>query len=442
MAYTTTTCETAAAISPTPNLYLNDAVSSASARKQGWLAGLAVAAVCVVASNIERAPVTRRPQLIFNIYKSPPASGESSLMPGVYEYNELGMLKFCPDWKMPQSQQAGDQLLRTAHHKVTQAVASLAASDPAFQRCLATTPNKVELSPVNFDFGRDALGQGTVRLNEDGLHMLDFGSPFDCKRANAIGIEIPSSYFLCQQTAEEAMTGIAKELAHVLANHLAESKSCKLLLDTALGAAAVAALAGGIGFWPLQLIFWGRLIGKDWMVNTWLHRQQVYEADAIAATITIASGADPHSILTSMQRAYIADATSPAKAALQLVRKQRVHWHLAKLQSLLPNSTIPQSTISDSSGLQLVTAAAAKEISSASSQVKGECRQSIVIIRDCLVEELCCLRSPYGAWTDINPHWLDRIAHVEHLLEGKTSSGDNSTSSSSEVWTEDNHSYR
>ena len=307
VAYTTTTCETAAAINTTPSRYLNDAVSSASARKQGWLAGLAVAAVCVVASNIETAPVTKRPQLIFNMYKSPPASGESSLMPGVYDYNELGMLEFCPDWKMPQSQQAGDQLLRAAHHKVAQAVASLAASDPALQRCLATTPNKIELSPVNFDFGRDALGQGTIRLNDKGLIMVDFGS-FDCKKADAIGVEVPSSYCLCQQTAEEAMTGIAKELAHVLANHLAESKSCKLLLDTALGAAAVAALAGGIGFWPFQLVFWGRLIGKDWMVDTWLHRQQVYEADAIAATIITASGADPHSILTSMQRAYIAEA--------------------------------------------------------------------------------------------------------------------------------------
>ena len=285
------------------------------------------------------------------MYTSPPASGESSLMPGVYEYNELEMLKSCPDWKMPQSQQAGDQLLRAAHHKVAQAVANLAASDPAFQCCLATTPNKIELSPVNFDFNRDTLGQGTVRLNDKGLDMLDFGSPFACKKADAIGIEAPSSYFLCQQTAEEAMTGIAKELPHVLANHLAESKSCKLLLDTALGAAVVAAFAGGIGFWPLQLVFWGRLIGKDWMVDTWLHRQQVYEADAIAATITTASGADPRGILTSVQRAYIAEASSPAKAALQLVRKQRIHWHLAKLQSLLPNSTISQSTISDSSGV-------------------------------------------------------------------------------------------
>ena len=100
-----------------------------------------------------------------------------------------------------------------------------------------------------------------------------------------------------------------------------------------------------------------------------------------------------------------------------------MQWHLAKLQSLLPQSQIPQGIISDSAAMQLVTAAAASEIRDASAQVKAEYNKSISVLEDCLAEELCFVRNPYTAWTDINPHWLDRIAHVQNVLKHDSSLG-------------------
>ena len=180
--------------------------------------------------------------------------------------------------------------------------------------------------------------------------------------------------------------------------------------------------AGWISPWAAAVTIIIRSFGKLWGVNTWLHRQQVYEADAIAPAISMSSGVKPDTVLTSMQRAYYADESVPSKTALQLVRKQRIQWHLAKLQSLLPDSQIPQHDFHDSIGMQQVTTAAAREISHASQQVKAEYSQSIAVLKACLAEELADLRSPYGAWTDINPHWLDRIARMEKMLKSASCS--------------------
>ncbi len=78
-----------------------------------------------------------------------------------------------------------------------------------------------------------------------------------------------------------------------------------------------------------------------------------------------------------MQRAYCADASTHTKADLQQARKGRIHWRLAKLQSLLPQSQIPQDMICDSAAMQQVNAAAASEIRDASAQVKAEYNKSI-----------------------------------------------------------------
>ena len=106
-----------------------------------------------------------------------------------------------------------------------------------------------------------------------------------------------------------------------------------------------------------------------------------------------------------MQRAYCADASTPPKANLQQVCQGRIQWHLAKLQSLLPQSQILQDIISVSAAMQLVTAAAASKSRNASAQVKAE-YNSISVLEDCLAEELCYVRNPFTAWTDVNPHWL------------------------------------
>ena len=351
--------KTVAAVRAAPAFNTTQAGSSTSNRRQGWLAGLAVgvATVCVVGSNMERAPVTRRPQMLFSMYKSPPMSGEGAAMPEAYGFLDIvtsrGGKSLLDDWDESEEKphQPDYQLLRAAYHKVAEGVANVAANDLIFQKCLTTIPNNIELHlhPGNFQLGK-RLGVETYRLDKHGFLISPFlDLPF-INKAGAIGLKIPSNYFLHQQTAEEAMTGIAKELAHVLAHHMAESKSCKLLLNTLLGAAAVAYYAGYIGFWALVLTLGVRNVGKFWVVDTALHRQQVYEADAIAAAICTASGAHPSSVVSSMQRAYIADAHSPTNVALQHTRKQRVQWYLAKLQSLLPDSQIPQNEINDSSG--------------------------------------------------------------------------------------------
>ena len=425
--YTTATeVQTAAAVPAAPACNTTEAGSSTSTRRQGWLAGLAVGAAtaCVVGSNMERAPITRRPQLLFSMYKSPPTSGEGAAMPEAYGFLDIvtsrGGESLWDDWDESEEKphQPDYQLLRAAYHKIAEGVANVAASDLILQKCLATIPNKIELQlyPGNFQLG-SRLGVETYRLDKHGFLITPLlGLPF-INKAGAIGLKIPSSYFLHRQTAEEAMTGIAKELAHVLANHMAESKSCKLLLNTLLGAAIAAYYAGYIGFWALVLTLGVRNVGKFWVVDTTLHRQQVYEADAIAAAICTASGADPSSVVSSMQRAYIADASSPTNLALQHTRKQRMQWYIAKLQSLLPDSQIPQNEINGSSGLQLLIDATATGVTSASPQLIADYNQSFAMLKDCLADELCDLRSPYGGWADINPHWLDRIACIENMLK-------------------------
>ncbi len=225
---------------------------------------------------------------------------------------------------------------------------------------------------------------------------------------------------LQQQTADEVIIGIAKELAHVIANHKAERKTCVMLTLATLAAMVAALSVSGMSLGAsLSIAAQAQVVIVWWVVHKWLHRQQVYEADAIAAAISTAAGVSPDTVLSSMQRAYCADASTPTKANLQLMRKLRIQWHLAKLQSLLPQSQIPQDAVNDCPGLQLVIDAAAKEVSSASAEVKAEYNKAIAALEDCLGEELCYLRNPYRAWTDIHPHWLDCIAHIENLLSKK-----------------------
>ena len=73
--------------------------------------------------------------------------------------------------------------------------------------------------------------------------------------------------------------------------------------------------------------------------------------------------------------------------------------------------------------MQLVAAAAASEIRNASAQVKADYNESMGVLEDCLAEELCCVRNPVTAWTHINPHWLNRIAHAQKVLKHDSSLG-------------------
>ena len=368
---------------------------------RSWLAWLrAVAAY--IAGVVERAPFTGRPQLIFDIYKSAP--GQRAAMPAVHR------LPFAIPLADPSivCKQRGDQVLDAAYARVAEAVAGLAANNPALQSRLASFPDEINLILLN---------------NFSGCGMQSYACGKDVKAAS-IHLLVDAGSLLQQSTADEVVTSVAKEMAHVIASHSAEQESCKSLFTSFIGAAGVAAMMCRVSIWRcLPAMMLAHYIGSRWGARTWLHRQQVFEADAIAPAISTAAGFDPSSVVTSMQRAYCADASTPTKANLQQVRKSRTQWHLAKLQSLLLQSQIPQDMIRDSAAMQLVTAAAASEIRDASAQVKAEYDKSISVLEDCLGEELCCVRNPFTPWTDINPHWLDRIAHVQNVLKHDSSLG-------------------
>jgi len=318
--------------------------------------------------------------------------------------------------------QRGDQVLDAAYVRVAEAVEGLAANNPALQSHLASIPDRLNLQSFSFSSDR---GMRSTSYGKDGK-LLGFAplNPFHVERAACIDLLAHGGSLLQQSTVDEVVTSMAKELAHVIASHSTEQKSCARLYTWFVDAIGAAAILSGVSPWsciPAMLL--ALFLGNRWVVCTWLHRQQVFEADAVASAISTAAGVNPSSVVTSMQRAYCADASTPTKANLQQVRKSRVQWHLAKLQSLLPQSQIPQGVICDSAAMQLVTAAAASEIRNASAQVKAEYNESISVLEDCLAEELCYVRNPFTAWTDVNPHWLDRIAHVQNVLKHDSSLG-------------------
>ena len=423
-AFSTSASETAAVASSTPNPSSRPADSSASARKRAWLASLVVGAAtaCVVASNTERAPVTGRPQLIFNMYKPAASSDQATAMPEVYSIIDPYPVNF-PLWRADGPEAIWrNEVLAEAYRKMSEAVTGLATFDPAFRRCLASVPPKVQLWHLPTLDGNIIMS----RTGNNGPFILyqypSFWHPaafFHREKATAIQLTTPAGYILQHPTAEELITGIAKEWAHELANHEAERDSCDLLVDMTSKAMMAAAIVSGSFIWGLAIASFVTLMNRWWfIVQAWeLRHHQVYEADAIAAAISTASGATPDSITTAMQRAYHADEILSDKAALQHTCQQSAQWHLAKLQLLLPLSQIPQDAITDSTGLQRVTDAAASQISSASERVRAEYAKSIAALEDCVAEELCYLRDPLPG---ITPHWLDRISRIEKILKCKS----------------------
>ncbi len=417
-AYTTRASHPVAAtgIAPNPN---PGTASSAQTWRLASLAAGAVAAGAVaahIAGKVERAPITGRPQLIFDMFKSAP--GQRAAMPAACD------LPHADPSANPYAMcsQRGDEVLHAAYVRVAEAVEGLAANNPALQSHLASIPDRLNLQSFSFSSDR---GMRSTSYGKDGK-LLGFAplNPFHVERAACIDLLAHGGSLLQQSTVDEVVTSMAKELAHVIASHTAEQKSCARLFTLLLGATGAAAVLCGVSFWPYLLpLMLASYIGYAWVARTWLHRQQVFEADAIASAISTAAGVNPSSIVTSMQRAYCADASTPTKADLQQVRQGRIQWQLAKLQSLLPQSQIPQDMINDSAAMQLVTAAAASEIRDASAQVKAEYNKSISVLEDCLAEELCYVKNPFTAWTDINPHWLDRIAHVQNVLKHDSSPG-------------------
>ena len=345
-AINTSASETAAVASSTPDPSSRPADSSASAKKRAWLASLVVgaAAACVVASNTERAPVTGRPQLIFNMYKPATLSDQGTAMPKVFDSWQPNKGDDWPRWRVLRPHDS--EVPAEAYHRMSEAVTDLATFDPAFRRCLASVPPKIELwhfTHLNGNIKTGRLGTCGEVIQPD---FNTFPAAFiHQEKATAIELRTTAGYMLQHPTAEELMTGIAKEWAHVLANHQAERDSRALLVYTTSLAMMAAAMLGGTYFWPLLIAGFVPAVNRRWLTEQVLHRQQVYEADAIAAVISTASGATPDSITTAMQRAYYADAVLSDKAASRHTCQQRAQRHL-------PHGQVPQDAITDSTGLQ------------------------------------------------------------------------------------------
>ena len=334
-AYTTRASHPVAASS----IALNPNPGTASSAQKWRLASLAAgdvaagAVAAFIAGKVERAPFTGRPQFIFDIYKSAP--GQHAAMPAA---PDLPSATRYTSWA--HCSRRGHEVLYAAYPRVAEAVAGLAATDPALQSRLASIPDRIKLKTFSLSSGRAMQSHS---CGKDGKLMGVSVNPFHVERAASIFLMAHGGSLLQQSTADEVITSVAKEMAHVIACHSAEQKSCKLLFPLLVSATGCAAAMSGVSAWrclPAEML--ATYIGNVWVARTWLHRQQVFEADTIASAISTAAGVNPSSVVTSMQRAYCADASSPIKANLQQVRKSRIQWHLAKLQSLLPQSQIPQ----------------------------------------------------------------------------------------------------
>ncbi len=208
--------------------------------------------------------------------------------------------------------------------------------------------------------------------------------------------------------------------------HQEERISCCLVLYAAIATRMLAFSIGRLAILPrLVLTVATCRIASKAIISTWLPRQQEYEADAAAANISTAAGCSPDSILTSMRRAYYAADVNRA-AALRTCN-QRMKPSLAQLQWHLRDSKIPAEPFDDSAGLQGVVDAAAQERGSyafkyGSKRVRKGVDAEMRELEDCLAAKLYAFRSPL-AWADPDPHWLDRIAHMEKGLSRAGQSG-------------------
>ena len=82
-------------------------------------------------------------------------------------------------------------------------------------------------------------------------------NPFRDERAASILLMAHGGSLLRQSTADEVVTSMAKEMAHVIASHSAEQKSCTRLINLLLGATMIAAVMSGVNAWfgiPLVML--------------------------------------------------------------------------------------------------------------------------------------------------------------------------------------------
>jgi len=84
--------------------------------------------------------------------------------------------------------------------------------------------------------------------NFSGRGMQSYACGKDVKAAS-IHLLVDGGSLLQQSTADEVVTSVAKEMAHVIASHSAEQESCKSLFTLFIGAAGVAAMMCRVSIW-------------------------------------------------------------------------------------------------------------------------------------------------------------------------------------------------
>ena len=252
--YTTRASHPVAATSIAPN---PGTASSAQTWRLASLAAGAVAAGAVaahIAGKVERVPITGRPQLIFDMFKSAP--GQRAAMPAApdlpHAYSSANPYAMCS--------QHGDEVLHAAYDRVAEAVAGLAANDPVLQSRLASTPDRIDLLcfSVSPDHGMQSYACGT-----DGkLVIVPPLNLFHDERVVFICLMAHGGSLHQQSTADEVVASMAKELAHVIASHSAEQKSCPRLINLLLLAIMTAAVMSGVIAWSgIPLVMLASYIG-------------------------------------------------------------------------------------------------------------------------------------------------------------------------------------
>ena len=118
----------------------------------------------LVAANLEKAPITGRPQLVFNMYKSsqPVRQGQPASMPELQnpyaDYADPQCNDACSVLEEP-----GTLMLEASYKRIAKAVAGLAKSDPELEQHLADMPAKLQLFLFPTRLDADASTCGSLR---------------------------------------------------------------------------------------------------------------------------------------------------------------------------------------------------------------------------------------------------------------------------------------
>jgi len=262
------------------------------------------------------------------------------------------------------------------------------------------TPGYMDLRVINTD-------------SQEGSSPCAFGIG---KPADSLRVGYAAGAVLLTQTNEELANIMACEMGHSVACHEAERKSWRLLLNTVYFGSLVA--SSSIGLLPLA----AAAVGIDAVVNKvivgiWLHRRQQYKADAMGAAISMAAGCSADSIISYMQRAYLAevyDKTLHFKATDATLTRGLPDLS-ASLRQLVPNSGLPEKIPVTLQELQARICISASEAKRLSPEAKTKFDAEVKAIEHILVLILHSIREPVQRWVHSYPDWLDRIAYVQSL---------------------------